>query len=159
MTFSWTSGTKGLKLISTLLLYFTKISYKKSYKVPKSYKYNEKVLLFHLKCSFRYQDIQIFVIFLLFCRTFYGIIGIIMRGIIMRSWNGLHRLSIVIYWITQEPSLIQEPSWIKASKLARWWITRKFLSIFENMTGTSNHFQTIFFDNDVYKERLIRKQQ
>ena len=41
------------------------------------------------------------------------------------SWNGLHKLSIVIF------EIIQNPLWIKASKMVRGWITkeRKLLDI------------------------------
>ena len=66
------------------------------------------------------QDFQIFVILLLLVQCF-KYLRRNWNGMIMTSWNGLHKLSPVIFWISQKTI------WLKTSKLSKWWITTEKL--------------------------------
>ena len=76
------------KLLSRIILHFTKIKPLKSY---------QKCLLFHLNCFFGFWNIQIL-------REIWGNWEV-ENGIIMASWNGLCKLLILIFGKTCKTSL------------------------------------------------------
>lgn len=69
----------------------------------------------------------------------------------MASRNGLHKLSIVIFWIIKNLLELN-----KVSKLYRWLITkeRKLVNIFGNLKLEGSSYQAPFiFHNDPHKKR------
>ena len=64
--------------------------------------------MFHLNCSFVSWNEQIL-----------GGNQEVKNEIILSSWNGLRKLSTLIFGKTLKPL------WIKGSKMVRWWTTRE----------------------------------
>ena len=89
------------------------------------------------------------------CPMFQDLKCVVENIIIMTSWNGLHKLEIMIFGITRKPL------WIKASKMNSWGITkeRKLLNIFGNQIGTGNYFEKSFRFRYNFHKKWVRKQK
>ena len=103
-------------------------------------------MLFYLKSSFCYQDIQVFAKFHFLIKHFKISKSKVENRIIVISWNGLHKLSIVIFWIDKNLNGLKHRNRLKLNRGVEIVSSALFIKV---SSLTKLQHQTFFTSQDI----------